>query len=141
MAPSQCFQFSNLTLHRYTSDHKENYYDSQSSSRAKVLQSKNTEAMSSMSDPSSINVAEILRELQEERCLRKKEQDLRKKEQDLRKKEQDLRKKEQDLRKEAQDREKKAMQQFEHQNGPLQTGEYLKECHMAEKNFNMTTCW
>ncbi|KAG5949300.1 hypothetical protein E4U60_006226 [Claviceps pazoutovae] len=125
MAPSQCFHFSNLTLHGYASDHKDNYYDSQSSSRAKVLHSKNTEVMSSMSDPSGNNMAEIMRELQEERRLRKEAED---------------RAERQRLRmEEAQDRAEEAVQQLQHQIGPLEMGQYLKECHMTEMNFSMTT--
>ncbi|KAG5986799.1 hypothetical protein E4U52_008254 [Claviceps spartinae] len=50
MATSRCLQFSNLTLHGYTSDRKDSNYNSRSSSLAKVLHSENTKVISEMSD-------------------------------------------------------------------------------------------
>ncbi|KAG6164847.1 hypothetical protein E4U51_004785 [Claviceps purpurea] len=111
MAPSQCFGFSNLTLHGYTSDHKDSHYNSQSSSVAKALHFKHTEIISEMSDPSVTNVAEILRRL--------KEAEAQVQVQKLRADNAEL--------------------QLAHTNDPLTMGEYFKECHMTEKNFNMTT--
>ncbi|KAG5950616.1 hypothetical protein E4U58_001546, partial [Claviceps cyperi] len=56
MAPSQCFQFSNLTLQGYTSDHKDSYYDNHSSSRKMSLTSSEetdvTSSSSESTDPS-----------------------------------------------------------------------------------------
>ncbi|KAG5986798.1 hypothetical protein E4U52_008253 [Claviceps spartinae] len=50
MATSRCFQFSNLTLHGYTSDHKDSYYNSQLSSHKMSLASEKIEITSSSSE-------------------------------------------------------------------------------------------
>ncbi|KAG6046971.1 hypothetical protein E4U17_007680, partial [Claviceps sp. LM77 group G4] len=71
MAPSQCFGFTNLTLHGFISDHKESYYNSRSSSCAKALPSENSDAMSEPTAPSG-NESEIdwKRKYEEERRKR-----------------------------------------------------------------------
>ncbi|KAG5989138.1 hypothetical protein E4U52_005895 [Claviceps spartinae] len=65
MAPSQCFGFSNLTLHGYTSDRKDSNYKSQAPSLAKVIHSDNTKVVFEMSDPAGKKAAEMSRELED----------------------------------------------------------------------------
>ncbi|KAG5960102.1 hypothetical protein E4U58_004755 [Claviceps cyperi] len=132
MAPDQCFRSSNLTNHGYTSDHKDSYYNSISSSRAKALPSENIDAMSEMPDPSGDKIAELMRAIRESEAQRVLAEH----------RAEEYRRQRVLAEHQAEDearRRKGAEAKLEHTNGPLQTGEYLKECHMAEKNLNVTT--
>ncbi|KAG6129061.1 hypothetical protein E4U12_004924 [Claviceps purpurea] len=117
MAPSQCFGFSNLTLHGYTSDHKDSHYNSQSSSVAKALHFKHTEIISEMSDLSATNVAEIVRRLKEAEAQVEVQR---------------LRADEAEHQEEVQRRQKeKLIQNESHWHAPLNKGDFLRECHEA----------
>ncbi|KAG6096391.1 hypothetical protein E4U30_001578 [Claviceps sp. LM220 group G6] len=160
MAPSQCFGFSNLTLHGYTSDRKDSNYKSQAPSLAKVIHSDNTKIVFEISDPAGKKAAEMSRELEDmkaklEAALAEKEVEKRGRKAEKRgrkaekrgrkaaergqKVEKRGRKAAERGREEAERKKKEVETQMAHKNNPLTTGEYLKECHMTEKNFNKTT--